>query len=87
MGLDRRDSGSTTYLRCGQAPCRLDRGSRPRKRLSGAGISFVEWPDRAGNYLPEVDWKIVITDALSSGRSVLIEALSKQGEACLSRLE
>lgn len=57
------------------------------ENLSGAGISFVEWPDRAGNYLPEIDWKIVITDSTSGGRSVLVEALSKQGEACLSRLE
>ncbi len=56
------------------------------ENLSSAGISFVEWPDRAGSYLPEIDWKIAITDSPSGGRSVAIEADSIKGEACLNRL-
>lgn len=56
------------------------------ENLSGAGVSFVEWPDRAGNYLPGIDWQIVITDSKSGGRSVSLEAQSEQGEACLNHL-
>ncbi|WVH09896.1 MAG: tRNA threonylcarbamoyladenosine biosynthesis protein TsaE [Fluviibacter phosphoraccumulans EoVTN8] len=56
------------------------------ENLSGPSISFVEWPDRAGSYLPEIDWKIVITDSPSGGRSVAIEAHLIKGEACLNRL-
>lgn len=54
--------------------------------LGGSGVSFVEWPDRAGQYLPKIDWNIAITDSVSGGRSLAIEAYSAQGEACLSRL-
>jgi len=54
--------------------------------LSGSGISFVEWPDRAGRYLPAIDWNIAIADSVSGSRSLVIEAHSAQGEACLNRL-
>ena len=56
------------------------------ENLDDAGISFVEWPDRAGNCLPGIDWQITIADSKSGGRSVAFEAQSKQGEACLNRL-
>ncbi|MFM7122305.1 MAG: tRNA (adenosine(37)-N6)-threonylcarbamoyltransferase complex ATPase subunit type 1 TsaE, partial [Fluviibacter sp.] len=56
------------------------------ENLSGSGVSFVEWPDRAGRYLTEIDWNIAITDSVSGGRFLAIEAYSAQGEACLSRL-
>lgn len=56
------------------------------ENLSGPGVSFVEWPDRAGTYLPETDWRVVITDSKSGGRSLAIEAYFEQGEACLNRL-
>lgn len=54
--------------------------------LSAPGVNFVEWPVRAGIYLSEIDWKIVFTDSQSGGRSVAIEACTKRGEACLSRI-
>ena len=57
-----------------------------QENLGGPGISFVEWPDRAGSFLPAIDWKILIEDSTAGGRVLVIEALSAQGEACLNHL-
>jgi tRNA threonylcarbamoyladenosine biosynthesis protein TsaE len=51
----------------------------------GKSILFVEWPERAQNYLPEPDlhWRLEIT---SEGRSLILERVSLVGQGILNNL-
>lgn len=48
-------------------------------------ICLVEWPERAGRYLPTADLSIRLT-VLDSGRSALIGANTMIGERCLEQI-
>jgi tRNA threonylcarbamoyladenosine biosynthesis protein TsaE len=54
-----------------------------------AGVCLVEWPERAGTYLPAVDLRIAlrIPESEHGARAVAIDALTEIGERCLDHLE
>lgn len=54
--------------------------------LSGPGVSFIEWPDRAGSLLPQPDWSVAISESSSGGRYLEIESQSEPGQVCLDQL-
>lgn len=49
-------------------------------------ICLIEWPERAGDYLPRVDLVIQLT-LLESGRGAEIGANTKIGERCLEQIK
>lgn len=52
----------------------------------GEGVRFVEWPDRAGSYLPTSDLCIAITDGADQGRVLKIEVKTPSGKAAIDQL-
>lgn len=54
--------------------------------LGEPGVSFVEWPDRAGALLPRADWCLTIKDLIGGGRILDLESQSEQGRICLEHL-
>ena len=56
-----------------------------REYFNAASVCLVEWPEKAGDRLPQPDVQVwfEIPDA---GRSVRIEALTEAGRACMDRL-
>lgn len=52
--------------------------------FAGAGIRFVEWPDKAGPLLPPADWVITLQAQSPEGRLLDIEALTTMGHRALS---
>jgi len=48
-------------------------------------ICLVEWPERAGEYLPVADLSIRLT-VLESGRSAVVGAKTTIGERCLEQI-
>lgn len=52
----------------------------------GSGVRFVEWPDRAGSFMPGPDWCIFLIEAPEGGRHVTIEAQSAVGASLLGQL-
>ncbi len=57
-----------------------------REYFNAASVCLVEWPEKAGERLPQPDVQVwfEIPDA---GRSVRIEALTEAGRACMNRLD
>lgn len=53
-----------------------------RENFGGSGVCFVEWPDKAQDWLKNVDINIKI-NMLESSRELIIEALSEAGVLCL----
>jgi tRNA threonylcarbamoyladenosine biosynthesis protein TsaE len=54
--------------------------------LFGPGaVCLVEWPERAGEFLPAADLHVCLR-MVDSGRSVLVGANTESGERCLHRL-
>ena len=50
----------------------------------GAGVSLVEWPERAGDALPRPDLDLTLAYA-GSGREISVKAYSAAGERCLAK--
>ncbi len=48
-------------------------------------VCLVEWPERAGPFLPRLDWEIGL-ELLDSGRRAVIRADTPMGETCQHRL-
>ena len=48
-------------------------------------VCLVEWPERAGAFLPRLDWEIGL-ELLDSGRRAVIRADTPMGERCQHRL-
>jgi len=53
--------------------------------FQGAGICLVEWPDKAGPYLPPADLRIRLS-VVREGRDVALLAQSGKGRLCLTSL-
>jgi len=49
----------------------------------GAGVCLVEWPERAGEFLPRPDLELTLAYA-GAGREISVEAYSAAGERCLA---
>jgi tRNA threonylcarbamoyladenosine biosynthesis protein TsaE len=49
------------------------------------GVCLVEWPERAGDALPQPDVEFTLAYA-GSGREISARAFSQRGEQCLERL-
>ena len=71
------------FYRFNQAEDFLDAGLE--EYFGNDGICLVEWPDRAGPYLPPADLRIELS-VRPDGRSVRVEATSPRGEPCVARL-
>lgn len=54
--------------------------------FAGAGVRFVEWPDRAGNRLPPPDWRLTLVDTPEGGREMTIAAVNACGATLLEQL-
>jgi len=48
-----------------------------------AAICLVEWPDKAGAYLPRADLRLRLS-VVDDGRSVELSAASEEGRRCLT---
>lgn len=48
-------------------------------------VCLVEWPEHAGDFLPRLDWEILL-ELRGPGRSAVIRACTPMGERCLHRL-
>ena len=48
-------------------------------------ICFIEWPEKADIYLPQIDWKLQIT-VDNDIRSIEINPQSDKGRQCLMQL-
>ncbi|HQT81606.1 MAG: tRNA (adenosine(37)-N6)-threonylcarbamoyltransferase complex ATPase subunit type 1 TsaE [Ferrovum sp. 37-45-19] len=55
-----------------------------RENFGGLGVCFVEWPEKAQDWLPSVDIKINI-NILDNQRELIVTALSKKGVLCLEK--
>lgn len=53
--------------------------------FQGEAVCFVEWPEKAGDYLVPADLRVVLSLADRGRRAVLV-SLTAAGHACLSRL-
>jgi tRNA threonylcarbamoyladenosine biosynthesis protein TsaE len=51
----------------------------------GDGLRFVEWPDKAGMYLPQADLHISLA-VIGDGRCARIAAATPEGQACMNAL-
>jgi tRNA threonylcarbamoyladenosine biosynthesis protein TsaE len=58
----------------------LDAGLR--EYFSGDPVCLVEWPEKAGDLLPQPDVEILLT-AAGDGRDALLTAHTEAGEKCL----
>lgn len=52
----------------------------------GRGVCVVEWPERAGSYMPAPDLRIELTFEVS-GRRALVQAHTDKALPCLSALD
>jgi len=52
--------------------------------FQGEGVCLVEWPERAGEMLPEPDLEITL-DYSGAGREIRARAYTAPGEQCLAR--
>jgi len=52
----------------------------------GEGVCLVEWPERAGNALPEPDLELTLAYS-GSGRAITAHAHSPAGKRCLAACE
>lgn len=51
--------------------------------FQGQGVCLVEWPDKAGAYLPPPDLRLCLALA-GAGRSATLQPTSERGAACLT---
>jgi len=54
--------------------------------FQGSGICLVEWPDKAGAYLPPADLRLRLSMA-QDGRDVVLLAQGEKGRLCLTSLK
>ena len=54
-----------------------------RDLFASSGLKLVEWPDKAGPYLPPADLRLAITMAENDARSVTLTALTDAGAKLL----
>ena len=57
-----------------------------REHFNPDTVCFVEWPEKAGEYLPIPDVRIVLS-VVDTGRSLHLNAESEAGKKCLAGLE
>ena len=57
-----------------------------REYFNKNSVCLVEWPEKAGDLLPQSDLRISL-DIRESGRDVTVEAGSEKGRLCLQELE
>ncbi len=57
-----------------------------REHFNPDTVCFVEWPEKAGEFLPIPDVRIALS-VVDEGRSLQIKAESEAGKKCLARLE
>ena len=62
----------------------LDAGFR--EHFNPDTVCFVEWPEKAGEFLPIPDVRIALS-VVDAGRSLHIKAETEAGKRCLVRLE
>lgn len=62
----------------------LDAGFR--EHFNPDTVCFVEWPEKAGEFLPIPDVRIALS-VVEDGRSLQIKAETEAGKKCLARLE
>ena len=79
------------FYRFNQPEEYLDAGLDEYFQASGpnAGVCLVEWPDKAGAYLPHPDLRICLSvdgRGDDAGRKVELCAFSERGRACLTKL-
>jgi tRNA threonylcarbamoyladenosine biosynthesis protein TsaE len=75
------------FYRFNQAEEYLEAGLDEYFQASGpsAGICLVEWPDKAGAYLPRPDLRIRLS-VEGESRKAELHAFSNKGAACLTNL-
>jgi len=56
-----------------------------REHFNAETVCFVEWPEKAGEFLPIPDLRIRI-EAQQNGRSLHVHAETEAGKQCLARL-
>lgn len=56
-----------------------------RDEFDGHNIFFIEWPEQAAQLLPQADVEITF-EILAQGRSLIIQANTTLGQACLTHL-
>jgi tRNA threonylcarbamoyladenosine biosynthesis protein TsaE len=56
-----------------------------REYFNADSVCLVEWPEKAGEFLPAPDLRIELT-AEQSGRSLQVHAETEAGKQCLARL-
>ena len=49
-------------------------------------LCFIEWPEKAHNLIPSIDWEIILGVVDENQRTLTITALTKIGEKCLKSL-
>lgn len=55
--------------------------------FQSGGMCLVEWPDKAGQFLPPADLRVVLAhDGISAGRMARLSAGSERGLQCLNKL-
>jgi tRNA threonylcarbamoyladenosine biosynthesis protein TsaE len=57
-----------------------------RESFDGRNITVIEWPEKAGSWLPPADVEITF-DFAKEGREVILESGSLVGQRCLALLE
>ncbi len=53
--------------------------------FTSGSICFIEWPDRANDLIPQVDWEINL-EIYGLGRKIEIISKTEKGDGCLSQL-
>lgn len=56
-----------------------------RDEFNGNSIFFIEWPEKAGSFIPSADLEISL-DILPQGRRAIIKGNTSIGIACLTQL-
>ncbi len=57
-----------------------------RDYFNAASVCLVEWPEKAGERLPQPDLRLRF-EILDEGRNVCLDALTEAGCACMDRLD
>ena len=57
-----------------------------REHFNPDTVCFVEWPEKAGEYLPTPDVRIALS-VVDTGRSLQLKAETEAGKKCLAGLE
>jgi tRNA threonylcarbamoyladenosine biosynthesis protein TsaE len=57
-----------------------------RETFDGTNVTVIEWPEKAGSWLPPADVEIDI-DMAEPGREALLTSNSLRGQKCLALLE